>query len=103
MIEGWYNTVAAILEFQEICGLNPVSDGDQFDRAAVELERACEEATLKKDEGHRQIYEAKILIRGKITRLEIYVSLAERDEGAAPQVVRVRKKGGSRSGKKRRK
>lgn len=100
MIEHWYITVAATREWLYICGMSPLAKGETFDRAAKELDLICREsARLKKDEGHRQIYEAKTVIGGKIARLEIYVSLAKRPEGDAPQVVRVRRKGGSRSGR----
>jgi hypothetical protein len=94
MIEGWYITATAVREFQAICGLTPVDDGEQFDRCAVELEKACETATLKKTEPHRRIYATKVTSRGLRERIEITVSLAEREEGDAWQVVRVRRKGG---------
>lgn len=92
MIESWYITGAAVREYQAICGIPETDEGPLFDRCAVELERACETARLYKDEGPRQIWISKATIRGRRVRLELYVSLAHRPEGDAPQLVRVRRK-----------
>lgn len=92
----WYVTVAAVHEFQGIAGLPAAADGPLFDRAAKELSQACESATLWRDEGHRQIYRAKVQLSGRVVRLELYVSLQQRPEGDLPQLVRVRSKGFNR-------
>jgi hypothetical protein len=95
----WYITVAAVREFQQIARYRPDTDGPEFDKAAKCLERIAETAKLTKDEGHRQIWMAKTLLDGRIARLELYVATGNRPEGNLPQLVRVRYKGGSRSGR----
>ena len=92
----WYISAASVRQYQTILGLAPVDDGPQFDRAAVTLERLCEQAKLARDEGHRAIYRVMTRINGRKTRLELTVSLSERDEGDLPQLVRVRDKGQTR-------
>lgn len=89
----WYITVAAVREFQEILGLPEDNDGPGFDGAAKQLDEICRQAKLAKDEGHRQIYRVKALIRGKVARLELTVATGQRPEGPLPQLVRVRRKG----------
>lgn len=98
----WYITVAVVREFLGICGLDRNDDGAVFDRAAKALQEACRDATLKKDEGHRQIWLTKIEISGKMHRLELTVSTADRPEGEAPQLVRVRDKTRKRPGRNQR-
>jgi hypothetical protein len=88
----WYISVVAVLEWQRIAGYPAASDGPRFDDAAKELERLCEFAELKKDEGHRQIWQASVTLRGKASRIELTVATGPRPEGPLPQLVRVRHK-----------
>jgi hypothetical protein len=98
MIEHWYITVAACLDWQRICGIDPPQDdGPVFDRAAKELDELCQsldrERHYKKlSSGDTEEWVAKTTIRGKRVRVEIYVRTSPREEGDAPQVVRVRRK-----------
>lgn len=88
----WYITVAAVHEFQRICGLPRATEGPDFDDPAKQLTAACDAARIKKTEPHREIYEAKVTVHGKRVRLELYVSTTPRPEGPLPQLVRVRRK-----------
>lgn len=97
----WYISVSAVKDFQRIVGLPQESDGPLFDRAAVELEEVAATAKLKSERGQWQTWQAKMTIRGKVARIELIVSTQKRDEGPLPQLVEVRYKGGSRSGKPR--
>jgi len=103
MIQGWYVTVQAVREYMAIAGLPAQDEGPLFARAAAELERACDEARLKKaaKEKNRMaaIYEVKVTIRGRRVRLELYVAEQPRPEGDQPQLVRVREKGGGHQGR----
>lgn len=101
MIEGWYLSAAAVKQFMAICRLPAQEEGPSFDRAAVALERACDRARKKSQRGLWERWETKVKIAGKIARLELIVSLARRPEGPEPQLVEVRYKGGSRSGRPR--
>lgn len=101
----WYLTVASVLEYQRIAGYPEDRDGPGFDRAERELAQICDAATLKKAAGEANreaaIYQAKATVRGRRARLELYVTEAPRPEGDLPQLVRVRYKGGSRTGRRR--
>jgi hypothetical protein len=101
----WYITATAVKEYQEIAGLPIESDGQSFDRAERELAEICDDATLAKAAGEANrnaaIYKAKTTVRGKIARLELYVAEYPRPEGPLAQLVRVRFKGGARTGRRR--
>jgi hypothetical protein len=102
MVEGWYISAAAVKEFMQICGLPAQEEGPSFDRAAVELEKACDEARLVKAAGEANrnaaIYRTTAVIRGRKWQLDIYVAEQPRAEGDHSQVVRVRVKRGPRPG-----
>ncbi len=90
----WYISAAAVKQYVAICGYS--ADDDAFDRAAKELEVLTRDAKLAQDvdEKHRsQLWRVKATVRGKRTRLEFVVSLAEREEGSLPQLIAVRNKG----------
>lgn len=89
----WYITVAAVTEYQRIAGLPVTREGDEFGAARMALSALCEQARLVRDEGHRAIYRLTADVGGRRRRLELTVSLAFRDEGDLPQLVRVRDKG----------
>lgn len=82
----WYITVAAVLEYQAICGRPERRDGPEFDRAAKELEQLCESAERKKT----GLWQAKTKLGGRTERIELHVSTRKRPEGDLPQLVRVR-------------
>lgn len=98
MIGHWYITVAACLQWQEICGIDPPqAEGRLFDHSARELDELCQ--SLDRDQHYKSTsrsgterWVAKTTIRGRRVRLEIYVRPQARAEGDAPQVVRVRRK-----------
>ena len=98
MIEGWYVSAAAVKQFMAICGLPAQEEGRVFDRAARQLERACESARKTSERGPWQTWIAKATIRGRVERLELIVSTARRPEGPEPQLVEVRHKGRGRKG-----
>jgi hypothetical protein len=104
-IHGWYISAAAVKQYMRICGLPPQDEGAAFDRTAVALQEICQGARLKSDpgpgSGRSQSWEAKTTIDGLVARLALSVRTSPRSEGPAAQLVRVRRKGGSRSGKKR--
>ncbi len=87
----WYVTATAVREFMRIARL---ADTDaNFEKAEEELMCICEqEVRLRKDEGHRQIWQTKKIEFFGVTvyRLELTVSMQLRDEGNLPQLVRVR-------------
>ncbi len=100
MIEHWYITAAAVREFQIICGMPIANDGHLFDGPAKRLDMICRDAEYKRTTNSgTEIWQGKTPIRGKMERLELYVSRIKRSEGDAPQLVRVRLK--QRGGKKR--
>lgn len=103
MIEHWYITVAAVHDFQRVCGLPIADDGELFDGPAKRLDMLCREGAKYKSTTRdgTEIWQAKTPISGKMWRLELYVRRQERAEGHAPQLVRVRSKGSS-GGKERR-
>lgn len=86
----WYITAKCVREFQDIIGIN------SFDDAAKRLDKLTQDARFTKDEGHRAIYRVNTPVNGRSLRLEFTVSLALRDEGDLPQLVRVRNKGWSK-------
>lgn len=102
MIEHWYITVAAVKQWQQICGIPQADDGPLFDRAAKELDAVCQEARLVRAAGESSrdaaLYRATAVIRGRRYLLDLYVAEGPRPEGDAPQLVRVRVKRGPRSG-----
>ena len=92
----WYISAAAVKQFMAIQGYVGSTAGPVFDRAAIELEDACEQARLAKDVGPGQVdqlWRVKWTVRGKRTRLELIVSLEKRPEGPLPQLIAVRNKG----------
>lgn len=92
----WYISAAAVKQYMAICGYEGSPDGLIFDRAAIELERLCDEARLAKDIGpgqQSQLWRVKATVRGRRTRLELVVSVEQRKEGALPQLIAVRNKG----------
>lgn len=103
----WYLTVAAVLEYQTIAGYPRQRDGEWFDRAERELAELADKAELKKaawEAGEAAIYQVKAEVRGKLSRIELYVAESPRPEGPLSQLVRVRlKSGGSRRAAQRRK
>lgn len=92
----WYISAAAVKQYMAIQGYEGSPDGPVFDAAAIELEKLCDESRLAKDIGHgqqSQLWRAKATVRGKRTRLELVVSVEQRQEGPLPQLIAVRNKG----------
>lgn len=92
----WYISAAAVKQFMAIQGYIGSPDGPAFDRAAIELEDACEQARLARDADEKspnQQWRVRWPVRGKRSRLELIVSLEQRPEGPLPQLIAVRNKG----------
>jgi hypothetical protein len=91
-----YISAAAVKQFMVIMGYQGSADGPVFDRAAIELEQACEQARLARDADEKSRYQqwrVKWTVRGKRSRLELIVSTEPRPEGPLPQLIAVRNKG----------
>lgn len=92
----WYISATAVKQYMAICGYEGSPDGPIFDRAAIELERLCDESRLAVDIGPGQVsqlWRVKATVRSKRTRLELVVSVEHRKEGPLPQLIAVRNKG----------
>lgn len=92
----WYISAAAVKQFMSIMGYVGSTDDPVFDRAAIELEDACEQARLARDADDKSPYQqwrVKWTVRGKRSRLELIVSTEKRPEGPLPQLIAVRNKG----------
>lgn len=82
----WYISATAVREYMALAPMN------DFDRAAVALEKLCETAHFVKAEPRAEIWRT-----GRPDRWELTVSLIDRAEGGRPQLVRVTRKGGGSS------
>lgn len=92
----FYISVAAVRQYMAIMGYSGGTDGDEFDRAAMELDQLADQARLAKDVDDKQRsqqWRVKTTVRGKRSRLELIVSMEQRPEGPLPQLIAVRNKG----------
>jgi hypothetical protein len=87
----WFVTSAAVIDYMRICGEDP-EDGPAFNRAAARLRALCRRAEFKREYagGRFESWRAKGECRGKMRRLDLAVSLEQRAEGHADQLVAVK-------------
>ncbi len=99
----WFVTAAAVEDYMAICG-EDIDDGPAFHRAAARLRALCADAVFKRaygDRGRFESWRVKTVVGGRVVRLDLAVSLSERREGYADQLVGV-KDTDARGGRQRR-
>lgn len=87
----WFVTAAAVEDYMRICGEN-IDDPQAFHAAAIRLRSLLPQAVYKRTYagGRFESWRIKVEIGGKMRRLDLSISLAQRSEGHADQLVAVR-------------
>lgn len=100
MTGNWYITIAAVRQYMEIAGLSGELETDnpafaQAEADLIELSYTAKLVESARSDSGALTYRGKVTINGRRMRVECTVMPAERDEGALPQLLRVRLKGPS--------
>lgn len=90
MITGpWYITVRAVRDYLALCGRPDVTDGPEFDRATAELTAIAIALAAKGPTSQQETSGALVYREGRPRRWRYTVQPVPREEGSAPQLVRV--------------
>lgn len=86
----WFVTAAAVEDYMEICGEN-IDDAPAFHRAAGRLRNLCRLSKFKREYagGRFESWQVNDRYTGRKIRLNLSVSLSQRAEGHADQLVSV--------------
>ena len=85
----WYISARAVRDYLALMGREVVDDGPIFDRAAKELSAIATQLAAKGPTVTEQDSGALVYREGRPRRWRYTVQPAPREEGGAPQLVRV--------------